>query len=222
MAGRQRHDLSALANEKPVGGDNERAGAKLDKLPEGCVDFAFCAGTQDMQLQPERTRCIPHTFCFGLGKGVIRIDLATAAEVRSNSCSTSSGFASSSTARPTKPVTLLPGRLRPATRPICTGSWLLRRTTIYVARTLSNHAPSPGRIACQSLPPGRSVPRKRRPLRDGAIDTGVEIKGDQLAGVVARKVHGGGNFRRACESMKDLRDCLPARCGKKASVWSRP
>ncbi len=74
MAGRQRHDLSALISEKRVDADKERAGAQLDKLPEGCVDFAFRAGIQDMQLQPERTRCVPHPFCFGLGKGVIRID----------------------------------------------------------------------------------------------------------------------------------------------------
>ena len=74
MAGRQRHDLISLANEKRVDANNEPAGAQLDKLPEGCVDFAFCAGIQDMQLQPERTRCVPHPFCFRFGNGGIRID----------------------------------------------------------------------------------------------------------------------------------------------------
>ena len=74
MAGRQRHDLSALVSEKRVDADNEPASAQLDKLLEGCVDFAFCAGIQDMQLQPERTRCVSHSVCFGRGLGVIGID----------------------------------------------------------------------------------------------------------------------------------------------------
>ena len=74
MAGRQRHDLISLASEKRVDADKEAAGAQLDKFLEGRVDFAFRAGIQDMQLQPERTRCVPHQFCFGLGKGGTRID----------------------------------------------------------------------------------------------------------------------------------------------------
>jgi hypothetical protein len=43
-----------------------------------------------------------------------------------------------------------------------------------------------------------------RLLTDGAIDPGVEIEGDQLAGFVARKTHGSSDSRRACESMKDF------------------
>src|SRR5215475_10496787 len=36
-------------------------------------------------------------------------------------------------------------------------------SVLSTMRTLSIQAPSPGRIACQSLPPGRSVPRNRSP-----------------------------------------------------------
>jgi hypothetical protein len=39
VAGRQRHDLSALASEKRVDADNERAGAQLDQVH----DRAACA-----------------------------------------------------------------------------------------------------------------------------------------------------------------------------------
>jgi hypothetical protein len=50
VAGRQSHDLGALAGEKRVSADDERPGAELDKGSEGCVDLARGARRQDMQL----------------------------------------------------------------------------------------------------------------------------------------------------------------------------
>src|SRR6516165_1454127 len=38
-------------------------------------------------------------------------------------------------------------------------------SVLSTIRTSSIHAPSPGRIACQSLPPGKSVPRRRSPSK---------------------------------------------------------
>jgi hypothetical protein len=100
------------------------------------------------------------------------------------------------------------------------------RWRIYARRIAARSCPDALAVGLRPFSgrrnPGLIREAIERPLLDGAIDTGVEIKGDQLAGDLARKVHGGGDSRRACESMKDLRDCLPARCGKKALVWSRP
>jgi hypothetical protein len=70
---RQRHDLSALVGEERVAADDERAGSKLDKGLECCVDLARGARSQDISLEPERTRCILHASRFGLGAGVGRI-----------------------------------------------------------------------------------------------------------------------------------------------------
>jgi len=47
----------------------------LDHSRKGRVDLAFIARIQNMQLQPERTCCIPHFFGFRLGiYGVGRVD----------------------------------------------------------------------------------------------------------------------------------------------------
>jgi hypothetical protein len=47
-AGCQRNNLRASVIEKRINADDERAGAQLDKLSEGCVDFTYRAGIQDM------------------------------------------------------------------------------------------------------------------------------------------------------------------------------
>jgi hypothetical protein len=53
--------LSALVGEKRTAGEDERT----DKRPEGGVDLARRAGSQDMQLQPERTSSVLQASRFG-------------------------------------------------------------------------------------------------------------------------------------------------------------
>ena len=53
VAGRQGDDLAATIIEKRVDADDERGGAQLGKGPKRCVDLAFGAGIQNVQVQAE-------------------------------------------------------------------------------------------------------------------------------------------------------------------------
>jgi len=53
VAGRQGDDLGTTIIEKRFDADDERAGAQLDKSPKRCVDLAFGAGMQNVQVQAE-------------------------------------------------------------------------------------------------------------------------------------------------------------------------
>ena len=54
MARCQPHDLVTLAEQKWVRTDNQ-SGSLLGNGREGCVDLAFGAGVQDIDLQPEKS-----------------------------------------------------------------------------------------------------------------------------------------------------------------------
>jgi hypothetical protein len=48
--------------------DHERAGPQLDQGCKNCVEVAFGAHMQDMDLQPEGASCRPQVFRGGLGE----------------------------------------------------------------------------------------------------------------------------------------------------------
>jgi hypothetical protein len=53
VAGRQANDLAPTIGQKRVDADDERGGAQLDKGAKRCVDLAFGAGIQNVQVQAE-------------------------------------------------------------------------------------------------------------------------------------------------------------------------
>ena len=66
--------MFAPAEKEQASADEKGAYSEFGKHSEGCVDVADGACTQDMQLQPERTRGILQQSCFSLSIAVGGVD----------------------------------------------------------------------------------------------------------------------------------------------------
>ena len=73
MACGQGRELFPPRSEEVAGADDERAGSQLDQTRERRIDLSFGAGVQDMDLQPERARCLLHVARLGLGSGIFLV-----------------------------------------------------------------------------------------------------------------------------------------------------
>ena len=73
MARRQRDKPRALAVEESIVSDEERSNSALDEGCEGSLKVAFVAGVQDIDVPPERARCLLGISRLGIGIWEIRI-----------------------------------------------------------------------------------------------------------------------------------------------------
>ena len=67
MARRQRDDLRAAAIEESIVPDDERSNSALNKACKGSLKVAFAAGVHDIDLPPERARCLLGVSRLSLG-----------------------------------------------------------------------------------------------------------------------------------------------------------
>jgi hypothetical protein len=88
-------DLLPAAEEEWIGADQERTGSQLIKARQRRVDFALRAGVQDVQFQPESTRCVLRLSYFCLSqRGIIRVNKFCKVTVLKILASYPDGFAS--------------------------------------------------------------------------------------------------------------------------------
>src|SRR5262249_39145727 len=119
MASCHRGELSTSAEEERTAAEEHPARARLDDRPKGGGEITFVCGFHDQDLPANRSTSLIWSSASGTAgsnKAAMLADLGI------NSCSSPSRFAVKSTAVKTTPVTLPPGRLRLATRPVLIGS----------------------------------------------------------------------------------------------------
>src|SRR5262249_20429544 len=158
MAGSQRGDLFDPANEECVGGYHKPTSSHLEQGCERHFDVAISARIQDLQVHTERARCLLQVSRLRLCTGIGRVDEGGHDSLREiSSWSNSSCFGPTSPLNAVTPVTLPPGRLRLATRPNCTGSKLVVKTTgIVVVAALAASADGTPPVAAMTLTPRRT------------------------------------------------------------------
>src|SRR5262249_15016708 len=109
---------------EPVGSHEQSIGALADKHGKGSIDLADCAGTDDLDLQPEGVSRFAHIRQCGLGVTALigLTSTPTRMALGTRSCRSDSRLACVSRPNVWKPVAFPPGRARLATRPSLTGS----------------------------------------------------------------------------------------------------
>ena len=73
MPGRQRHELSTLAEQEWTTADEQPAGARLDDRCEGAIEFSLVCGFRDQDLPSDRTRRLLQVSQLGLGINTVRV-----------------------------------------------------------------------------------------------------------------------------------------------------
>src|SRR5262249_51580457 len=116
IARRKRRKLDTPAVEEPIAGNEEGIGAVARESGEGRLDFALCAGLEDLNLQSECAGSVRYATLRALGSRIGRIDQ------HGNASGLGRRFASNSLVKKLIPVRFPPGRARLATRPSSTGS----------------------------------------------------------------------------------------------------
>lgn len=71
VAFRRGGELLAVGQEEHVNADHDRADPQSSRCCKGCVEVAFTAGVEDMELQPQCARCRVQVSPFGLSGGCV-------------------------------------------------------------------------------------------------------------------------------------------------------
>src|SRR5262249_5724583 len=120
--------------KQSVGGDHECAGAQFHQDQEGRIEVALAANLQDVECSPSaRAASCAWADCAATPGRVGLTRTATDVAEGTSSCSRPSRFAPRSAPSSVKPVMFPPGRLKLATKPICTGSAAFEKTIGIVA-----------------------------------------------------------------------------------------
>src|SRR5262249_40089902 len=120
---------NATVVEQRAGTYQQRINRLLGRPRKGCINVTPSGGLEDFDLLPDgqgRSLNVRDKDCVGAKLGSTSTPTRTAPGC--NSCNNPSCFAPSSAVTNATPVTLLPGRLRLATRPSLTGSAPLAKT----------------------------------------------------------------------------------------------